>query len=393
MRQLAAIILGLMVPAAAFAQTGGTLAPCSSTSASGCHIVLDSHTNNPKYGNEAQFLRVANSATGVYHTSGVVHNGEVLSLRLYIDNDTNTKRVSPSSTSVTAAIKLDCSPSSSSSQTICATISSPNAMPQSLSSSLVLKGAQPFTLTPIENSATVHWAAASSSNNVVVTKSTDSLMGSGINLAEVEAGYAKSVYITQLVQVTMAATPSNGTGGTAATGTGTTGGSISGTPAPQTTTSPVATPPSATTATQPAVNVTQVQGEAQKQAQTGGSGQTTASSSTGSAQPTTSSSQSQTPSSGTAQTQSNNQPASPAAPGANAVNDATSDDAAIQSAQGQTQTQDQTQSTVAALPDTGATSATSGTLGLTALLLGFGAYYRSRQSLGRRLRLRTRTHA
>jgi len=386
MRRLIAIIISLMVPAAAFAQTGGTPAPCVANGTAGCHIVLNSHASNPKYGNEAQFLRVANNATGVYHTSGVVHDGEILSLRVYIDNNTNPKRVSNSVADVTAAIQMGCTPSSATSETICATISSPDAVPQSLNASLVLTGAQPFTLAPIQNSANVRWAVRNDPTDRA--ESSAALLGAGINLTNVEAGYGNSIDIAQLFQVHMPApvsTVSSQAGGTVAPSAPVT---------PATTPTQPTTQPATTTqsAAQPAtVNVTQVQGQGQTQRQVpvdsfgqattsaGGSG----SSQPASSQPAASSSQ---PAS-TTQSQSQS-PSQPAAPGANAVNDATSDDAAIQSAQGQTQTQDQSQSTVTALPDTGATSATSGTLGLTLLLLGFGAYYRSRQSLWRRLRAR-----
>jgi LPXTG-motif cell wall-anchored protein len=385
MWRLAAIIMSLLVPAAAFAQTGGTLAPCTTPSANGCHIVLDGHAGNPKYGNEAQFLRVANNATGVYHASGIVHNGEILSLRVYVDNDTNPKRVSNSTAAVAVAIKMGCAQAGASSETICATISSPNALPQTLNSSLVLSGAEPFTLSPVENSATLHWAATT--NLVTRAEPTDSLLGPGINVPEVEAGYGNSIDITQLVQVHMA-TASNGTGGTAASTSGQTGGTTAPSPSsgPATPAShPAATPAPAAAAAQPVtVNVTQIQGQNQNQSQrqTGSSSQPAAATGgANSSQPAAVTAQSQSQSPGQGQVQ-----------GATATDDATSDDAAIQSAQGQGQAQNQTQTqtepAATALPDTGATSATGGTLGLTLLLLGFGAYYRSRQSLWRRLRAR-----
>jgi LPXTG-motif cell wall-anchored protein len=385
--QWTAIIASLLLPATTLAAPT-TSYKCTTTNncAVAKRIVLDAGSNNPLIGNEWQYLGVKNAdlTSTNYTRSATVQDGERLVLRIYIDNNANPQKVNPS-VAQGVSVHIPLRTQATSSLPLYSSISYGGATSQKISDTIQLTASQPFVLKEVPKSAKLQWADVNATDGQV-TPISDNITAGGASIGSILAGFRNSILLTVTVQVHMTSTTTHNTagktGGAATPSSGVssshTFGSTGGIAAPTAPQTPAPTPTS-TPATTPATPTTPA---------TTTPAAITPAVTTPPATTSTASTPASTPTSGSPST-SQSTPTTPTTPrvfnvvqtpAAATTTSASTGDQTASSASSQSQPQTTT------LPDTGNTSATSETLGLTLMLVGLGFYYRSRQSLGQRQR-------
>ena len=154
-----AIAVSLSAPAAVLAggytpanrQTYQCVTPSNCPGAD--HVVFNSFTNAPNYGDERDFLNVrdANSQTWLNHVT--VHDGETLVVRAYIHNNANPNAIGTAAATAHDTKLMVILPTNKKASTeAAANISASNANPAIIGDTIDFNGAAPFTLSFDKNS-------------------------------------------------------------------------------------------------------------------------------------------------------------------------------------------------------------------------------------------------
>jgi hypothetical protein len=147
-----AVITPLAVPAAVFAgyapagrQTYQCVTPSNCPGAD--HVVFNSFTNAPNYGDERDFLNVRDASSQTWLNNIKVHDGEKLVVRAYVHNNANPNAIGvAAATAHNTKLQVILPTSEKASNTAAAQISASNANPGTVSDTIDLAGAKPFTL-------------------------------------------------------------------------------------------------------------------------------------------------------------------------------------------------------------------------------------------------------
>lgn len=114
------------------------------------HVVFNSFTNAPNYGDERAFFDAkdaTNTNPGGYQDKLTVHDGQRLVMRVYVHNNANPGLIGESAaTAHNTKIQVALPSSTQSSQTAAAMVTASNADPGTVSDTVDMTGASPFSL-------------------------------------------------------------------------------------------------------------------------------------------------------------------------------------------------------------------------------------------------------
>lgn len=154
---LGVIAAAVIVPAGLFAW--GPDRPDVDAKAGADHVVFNSMTNNPNYGNERQFITVQDPNTGKFDSKVTVEPGKEYTVRVLVHNDANTEAYPDKDLkAVNTTLKTVVSPATGTQSAITAYVSADNATPQKVYADAFFNSGngQQFNLAYVQGSATVY---------------------------------------------------------------------------------------------------------------------------------------------------------------------------------------------------------------------------------------------
>jgi hypothetical protein len=180
---------------------------CNGNSCDGAgYVTFNSITNTPNFGDERAFFDASNSANtpnGFSDSTGV-GDGNIVTMRIYIDNNANPKVTAPGKAiahNVRVQVQLPNQAKPKQQQTAIAAIISSNATPKRIDDTTRFSGRFPFTMSYIPGSA--KFAHRPNGKALVESPVSDSMVANGANLGDVKGGFNFSGFVTFQVRISM----------------------------------------------------------------------------------------------------------------------------------------------------------------------------------------------
>lgn len=150
------------------------------------HVVFNSMTNNPNYGNERQFITVQDPKTGTYGNKVTVEPGNEYMVRVLVHNDGNTEaHPGKDLRAINTTLRTVVSPKTGKTSAITAYVDADNATPKSVYADIAFNASEEFNLAYVQGSARVY------NNGYAAGGDGKALSDTMVTQQGVKLGYAK----------------------------------------------------------------------------------------------------------------------------------------------------------------------------------------------------------
>ncbi len=210
-----AVALAIAMPATTFAgfypadrqtYTCEATKPDGTTPCEGAdHVVFDSFTNNPKFGDERAFLD--GSVNGTNADTVNVKDGDIVTIRAYVHNNADPNKIGEAAAvAKNVRIHVQLPTDSKANQTVVAFISADNASPVTINDTMQLAASGNMTVSYVPGSA--QFQHAPDGVNVHTDAVDDSIVTKdGASLGGIKGCFQYSGYVTLKVKVSIPSTP------------------------------------------------------------------------------------------------------------------------------------------------------------------------------------------